>query len=236
VTLFPTDQPLKAMAGAIATLLEPMMSEVDRLAEAGKLAEHFRSQTASFADVLRRTCEKQPGVDRVLVVVDQFEELFTLTRDDIARRRFIDELLAVGSCSGSKITVVLTLRGDFVGRTLAYRPLSDRLQGAQINIGPMTREELECAILKPAEKIQLEFEPGLVPRIPDDVGDEPANLPLLEFVLKELWEKRHGRVLLNEAYDAIGGLKGAVTTKADELFKGLSSAERKILQRIFHFY
>src|SRR5262249_11121682 len=126
-----------------------------------------------------------------------------------------------------------TLRGDFVGRTLAYRPLSDRLQGAQINIGPMTREELECAILKPAEKIQLEFEPGLVPRILDDVGGEPANLPLLEFVLKELWEKRRGRVLLNEAYDAMGGLKDAVTTKADELLKGLSSSEQKILQRVF---
>jgi hypothetical protein len=97
----------------------------------------------------------------------------------------------------------------------------------------MTREELECAIRKPAEKIQLEFEPGLVRRILNDVGDEPGNLPLLEFVLKELWEKRRGRVLLNETYDAIGGLQGAVATKADELFKSLSSAEQKILQRVF---
>jgi hypothetical protein len=132
-----------------------------------------------------------------------------------------------------KAIFVLTLRGDFVGRTLAYRPLSDRLQVAQINIGPMTREELECAILKPAEKIQMEFEPGLVRRILNDVGDEPGNLPLLEFVLKELWEKRRGRVLLNETYDAIGGLQGAVATKADELLKDLSSAERTILQRVF---
>jgi hypothetical protein len=65
------------------------------------------------------------------------------------------------------------------------------------------------------------------------VGDEPGNLPLLEFVLKELWEKRRGRVLQSETYDAIGGLKGAVATKADELFKGLSSAEQTILQRVF---
>jgi hypothetical protein len=100
-------------------------------------------------------------------------------------------------------------------------------------LGPMTREELECAIRKPAEKIQLEFEAGLVRRILNDVGDEPGNLPLLEFVLKVLWDKRRGRMLLNETYDAIGGLQGAVATKADEFFKGLSSAERKILQRIF---
>ena len=120
-----------------------------------------------------------------------------------------------------------------MGRALAYRPFSDRLQDAQVNLGPMTREELECAIRKPAEKIQLEFETGLVRRILNDVGDEPGNLPLLEFVLKELWEKRRGGVLLNETYDAIGGLQGAVATKADELLKGLSSAEQKILQRVF---
>jgi len=96
-------------------------------------------------------------------------------------------------------------RGDFVGKALAYRPLSDRLQDTQINLGPMTREELECAIREPAEKIQLEFEPGLVNRILNDVGDEPGNLPLLEFVLKELWDNRHGGILLNETYDAKGG-------------------------------
>src|SRR4029077_20038418 len=82
-------------------------------------------------------------------------------------------------------------------------------------------------------KIQLEFESGLVRHILDAVGDEPGNLPLLEFLLKELWEKRRGRVLLNEVYDAIGGLQGAVATKADELFKGFSLAEQTILQRVF---
>jgi hypothetical protein len=127
----------------------------------------------------------------------------------------------------------LTLRGDFVGRALAYRPLSDRLQDAQINLGPMTREELECAIRRPAEKIQLEFEGGLVRRILNDVGDEPGNLPLLEFVVKELWDNRRGRILLNETYDAIGELRGAVATKADKLLKDLSSAEQKTLQCIF---
>jgi hypothetical protein len=98
----------------------------------------------------------------LLIVVDQFEELYTLTTDEEARRRFLDELLAVSSSAGSRANIALTLRGDFVGRALAYRPLSDRLQDAQINLGPMTRQELECAIRKPAEKIQLEFEPGSI--------------------------------------------------------------------------
>jgi energy-coupling factor transporter ATP-binding protein EcfA2 len=233
VILVPTAEPMKALAKALIPLLEPAMSEVDRLRESGKLASSFKSGEVSLYDIVERILEKQSGTDRVLIVVDQFEELYTLTSDKESRRRFLDELLAASSRAGSKANITLTLRGDFVGKALAYRSLSDRLQDAQINLGPMTREELECAIRKPAEKIQLEFEAGLVRRILNDVGDEPGNLPLLEFVLKELWDKRRGRVLLNETYDAIGGLQGAVATKADELFKSLSCAEKKILQRIF---
>jgi len=233
VVLVPTDQPLKALARAFLPLLEPTMGEVDRLAEATKLAEHFRLGEISLSDIVESILKKQSGTDRVLIAVDQFEELYTLTTDEEARRRFLDEILAASSRVGSKVNVVLTLRGDFVGKALAYRPLSDRLQDAQINLGPMTREELECAIRKPAEKIQLEFEGGLVRRVLNDVGEEPGNLPLLEFVLKELWDNRHGGILLNETYDAKGGLQGAVAAKADELFKRLSSAEQKILQRIF---
>ena len=233
VILVPTDQPLKALARALLPLLEPLMGEIERLAEAAKLAEHFRSGTISLCDIIGRILEKQSGTDRVLIVVDQFEELYTLTSDEELRRRFVDELLAASSRAGSRVNITLTLRGDFVGKVLAYRPLCDRLQDAQINLGPMTREELERAICRPAEKIQLQFEAGLVRRILNDVGDEPGNLPLLEFVLKGLWDKRRGRILLNETYDAIGGVQGAVATKADELFKGFSPEEQKILQRVF---
>src|SRR5271165_1942987 len=180
IILVPTDQPLKALARALVPLLEPMMSEVDRLVEAAKLTEHLRSGTISLYDIVERILEKQSGIDRLLIVVDQFEELYTLTPDEEARRRFLDELLAASSRAESKANIAVTLRGDFVGKALAYRPLSDRLQDAQINLGPMTREELEDAIRKPAEKIQLEFETGLVKRILNDVGDEPGNLPLLE--------------------------------------------------------
>ena len=97
-------------------------------------------------DLVERIVEKQSEIDRVLIVVDQFEELYTLTLDEEVRRRLLDELLAASSRAGSKANIALTLRGDFVGRALAYRPLSDRLQDAQINLGPMTREELDCAI------------------------------------------------------------------------------------------
>jgi tetratricopeptide (TPR) repeat protein len=233
VTLVPTDQPLKSIAMALMPFLDPTMDEVDRLAAAGKLADHLNSGTISLSDIVGRILDKQPGTDRVLIFVDQFEELYTLTVDDAARRRFLDELLAASASPVSRVTVAITLRGDFVGKALAYRPLSDRLQDAQTNLGPMTREELALAINKPAEKTQLEFEPGLVERILDAVGDEPGNLPLLEFVLKELWEDRRGELLLNQSYDAIGELQGAVAKKADKFLNGLSLSDQKILQRVF---
>ena len=97
----------------------------------------------------------------------------------------------------------------------------------------MTREELTLVIRKPAEKLQLNFEAGLVRRILDAVGGEPGNLPLLEFVLTELWEKRHGGLLLNESYDKMGELKGALAKKANDFFLDLSLTEQSILQRVF---
>jgi tetratricopeptide (TPR) repeat protein/energy-coupling factor transporter ATP-binding protein EcfA2 len=233
VILVPTAEPLKALSKALAPLLEPTMGEVDRLAEASQLAEHLSSGTISLSDIVEHILEKQCGTDRVLIIVDQFEELYTLTSDEEVRRCFLGELLAASSRAGSKANIILTLRGDFVGKALANRPLSDQLQDAQVNLGPMTPKELECAIRKPAEKIQLEFEPGLVRRILNDAADEPGNLPLLEFVLSELWDKQRGSILLNESYDAIGRVHGAIGTKADELYRGLSLAEQKTLQRVF---
>jgi WD40 repeat protein len=233
ISLIPTDQPLKALAMALVPFLEPTKSEVDRLEGAGKLAGLFADGTVSLYDVVRRILDKQRGTDRVLIFIDQFEELYTLVQDDAGRRKFVDELITASTLSGSKLTVAITLRGDFVGKAFAYRALSDRLQGAQINLGPMTRQELTSVIRKPAEKLQLNFEAGLVERILDAVGDEPGNLPLLEFVLTELWEKRRGGLLLNESYDTMGELKGALAKKADDFFAHLSPAERNILQRVF---
>ena len=121
---------------------------------------------------------KQPGTERLLLFVDQWEELYTLCgrRDPPGvRRRSCWRLRAAEA-----VRVVLTLRGDFLGRALANRALSDRLQDGVVTIGPMTRDELAETIIKPAEKTGLRFEAGLVETILDDVGDEPGGLPLLD--------------------------------------------------------
>ena len=225
VTLTPGSRPLQALAAALIPILEPDLSEVDRLAEFGKLAQHLAFNVVSLPDVVQRCLEKQRGTDRLLFFVDQWEELYTLCKDDDTRRGFIAEL--IDTCDHSAVKVVLTLRGDFFGRALSQRVLADRLQDTVVNLGPMTRDELRRTLEEPAAAVGLDFEAGLVDRILDEVGDQPGNLPLLEFVLAALWEKRRGRTLHFEAYEAMKGIKGAIATRADKIFQAELSAEQQ---------
>jgi hypothetical protein len=231
VTLVPGDRPLHALAAALIPLLEPEMTETDRLAEVGKLAEYLGEGRVALRDVVARALDKQPGTDRLLLVADQWEELYTLSREEPARRRFIDEVL--DATARGALSVVLTLRGDFFGHVLSDRSLSDRLQGAGVNLGPMTRDELERAVEAPAHQVGLTFEPGLVNRILDDVREEPGNLPLLEFVLTELWEKRHGGRLQHDAYEAMGEIRGAIAHRADAVYTPLTPLEQEATRRVF---
>lgn len=231
-TFVPTDRPLYALAAVLMPLLEPDMSETDRLRETKKLAKDLLQKGVELRDVADRVLAKQPGTDRLLLIVDQWEELFTLCKDDAARRCFIDNVL--DATATTRVSVVLTLRGDFFGRAItAYRPLSDRVQGAQVNLGPMNRGELRLAIQEPARQVGLRFEGGLVDLIVEQAGDEPGRLPLLEFVLRRLWEDRRGGELHREAYETMGQLEGAIAKKAESLYVSLSEGDQRKVQQIF---
>ena len=231
-TIVPTDRPVHALAAVLTPFLEPDMRETDRLIEMNKLAEALLSHTVKLREVVDRVLAKQPGTDRLLLITDQWEELFTLCQDDVVRRCFIDNILE--ATATTKLSVVLTLRGDFFGRAISeYRPLSDRVQGAQINLGPMNQEELRLAIEEPARQVGLTFEPGLVDRILAQVGNEPGHLPLVEFVLRRLWDDQQGGYLHHEAYKAMGELHGAIAQKAESIYGGLSPHDQQGVQQIF---
>ena len=223
-TLVPTDRPLHSLAAALVPILEPEITRVDRLAEINKLAGHLAEGAVALRDVAADVLRTQPGTDRLLLVVDQWEELYTLVADDGARRRFLAEIL--DASEKGPVTVVLTLRGDFFGQALSDRSFADRLQGAQVNLGPMTEAELKRSITEPAEKAGLQFEPGLVDRMLADVGQEPGNLPLLEFVLAALWEHRQGITLHHDAYERMDGVQGAIASRADAEFEKLDAAQK----------
>lgn len=230
-TLVPGDRPLQSLAAVLVPLLEPVMTEIDRLREIGKLAEALGSGEINLRDVVARALEKQPGTDRLMLVVDQWEEIYTLTRDEQVRQRFLEQLLDASS-SGT-LSLILTLRGDFFDEVLGYRPLSDRLQGAVVNISRMNREELKQAIESPAHKVGLKFESGLVNRILDKVQGHPGSLPLLEFVLMELWKERQDELLTHAAYEKLGELQGAIAAHAEAIFTSLTQPEQETAQRVF---
>ncbi len=230
VSITPTAAPMKAVAGGVLPLLEPEMTETDRLVETKKLADHLAAGDVSLGDVVQRCLEKQPGTDRLLLVIDQWEEIYSLVSDRSDRNRFIEVI--VESVRSGVLSVVLTLRSDFFDEALTNRKLADCLQDAVVNISGMTSDELRRAIEEPAAQLGVGFESGLVDRILEDVGTEPGNLPLLEFVLAELWESRKGGFLLHEVYNAMGGVQGAIALRADEAFESMSNANQDLLRRL----
>ncbi|MBW4511122.1 MAG: myosin kinase [Scytonematopsis contorta HA4267-MV1] len=169
--------------------------------------------------------------NRLLLVIDQFEELYTLTPENI-RHSFLHALLLAVKCT-PKFTLAFTIRADFYGYALSYRPFSDALQGLVYNLGPMNERELRNAIEQPAAKMKLELEEGLTSRIINDLGNQPGRLPLLEFALTQLWEKQKNWYLTHEAYQEIGGLNKALANHADKILEGKDEVEKFLIEQVF---
>jgi WD40 repeat protein len=224
----PGSEPFQALAESLVPLYEPDKDATEQMLQARRLAEYFANGSVPLQDVFSKIKRNYPN-HRVL-----FEELYTLCGDREVRRGFLDTLLACFQSSPDNNTVLVgTMRADFLGNLLSYRPLADVLQNADIKLGPMNREELSQVIEKPAEKLGVTFQDGLVKRILDDVEDEPGNLPLLEFALTELWKRRKGKQLTHAAYEEIGQVKGALARHADENYTKLSATEKEQVRRIF---
>lgn len=218
---------------ALLAVLSPPADELSRAARLAHIEGDvalLRERGLTIAAFARDILREQPGTDRFLLVVDQWEELYAQTKSVEDRRRFLDLILE--ATTDGPVSVVLTLRGDFYGRALEDRAFADRLQNAVVNLGPMHREELRRAVTEPAAKVGLGFEDGLIDRILEEVGSEPGNLPLLEFLLTELWARRERGCLTHAAYAAIGGVKGAIATRAEAELKRLTAEEREALRRV----
>ena len=230
VSFVPGAHPFHHLAASLILLLEPDMRETDRLAEAQKLGDLLARKDVTIESTVERVLGKSEGTDRLLLVADQFEELFTQTSES-ERQTFLDALLQ--ALDRSPLTVVLTVRGSFYDSLIsASRDLSDRLEQALVNLGTMTRDELFRAVVEPAKRVGLDFEPGLVKRILDDVGDEPGNLPLLEFALTELWARRKGKLMTHSAYEESGEVSGAMALRAEAVFAALPHEQQEHVHRL----
>jgi WD40 repeat protein/energy-coupling factor transporter ATP-binding protein EcfA2 len=171
---------------------------------------------------------------KILLVVDQFEEVFTVcpVEKEAERQQFIDLLVGITQHPDSRLRVVTTMRADFFENCLGYRGLGEIIQLHQVLLLPMNEEELREAISAPAEAGQYELGEGLLPAILRDVRDEKNVLPLLEFALTQLWENRENRRLTFAVYDKLGGVMGALNKHADSIYDSLQPQEQEWVKRI----
>ncbi|MAT98710.1 MAG: hypothetical protein CL608_16325 [Anaerolineaceae bacterium] len=237
LTFRPGAHPFQALADALVAEQNPTQTREERQPATNQLANKLQQKKVQLVPLLHQILLAHKPAKQLLIVSDQFEEIYTLCTDQDVRRAFLALLLETLDVAQFRqmplFTLVLTLRTDFLSQAIAYRPLADALQNADIKLGPMTRRELSQAIAAPARRHGLLFESGLVARILDDVGDEPGNLPLLQFALKELWEKAREGYLTHDGYEAIGGVEGALARYADREFARLTPAEQEQARRVF---
>ncbi len=233
VSLRPGPDPFAAFANALSP--PDMGQHADAAAAVPTTAEVSTTAEASVTAALDARTRRCGAA--TLVVIDQFEELFTHGAAAALVDGFLTLLVQMTATRRRvPVKVVLTFRGDFYGQVIARRDFSDLLQDNVVHLPPMSRAELRQAIVEPARLVGLALDNGLVDRILDDAGTEPGNLPLLEFALTWLWDMRRGMSLTHEAYRQIAGLAGAITARAEEVYVGLSPeqqyAARQILVRL----
>lgn len=229
VIIRPGPHPIEALAARFATGvdggLNPIAANDRVLAQlgTGERALHVLVQLALASGA---------ADPRLLIVIDQFEELFTLCRDDNERARFVEMLLYASSVAGGQTIVVLAMRADFVGRCGALPGLAARLAERLLLVPPLEPDELRRAIELPAARVGLEFEKGLVDTILEDLGHEPGSLPLLQHTLLELFEGRRGRWLTVDRYRAIGRVRGAIAQRAEIVFARFTQSQQVAARRI----
>ena len=222
--LTPTARPLEMLAARLAgSTSSPVTSFT--------LLEALAHDPRSMRLHLRRTV---PPGGRALLVVDQFEELFTLCRDPFDREAFTDNLLAASNDLDAPCAVVLTLRADFYAHCAQHAELAEAVAHHQEYLGPMTAEELRRTIEGPAERGGWSFEAGLVDLLLREVGEEPGALPLLSHALLETWRRRRGVHLTFRGYSDSGGVRGAIAQSAEDVFhKCLGAEQQAIARRVF---
>lgn len=251
LTMTPTAHPLDALA---ATLL----LDITSVAAVSTLQSELAGNPQALAIAARQSLARQ-GRKHLLLVIDQFEEIFTLCRSAEERQAFIDNLVsAVGDpqspdlplsqsnpvipspphpvtlSPGHPITIIVTLRADFYAQYAQYDNLRQLISQHQEYIGAMSREELFRVIVLPAAKGNWRIQEGLVEVMLDDAGDEPGALPLLSHALLETWSRRRGRTMTLSGYREAGGVRGAIAKTAETIFQQrLTSEQQRVARMIF---
>lgn len=222
--IIPGKHPFEALALSLASHLPERSVKT--------ICEDLEDDSGRGLHLLATQLVKQSAA-RVILLIDQFEELFTHTVTEGERQRFIDLLLAAAREPQGPVVVLLTLRADFYDRPMQYPELSRLIEAHHISVLPMELEDLRTIIEQPAalQDVQLTFEGNLVGDLLFEAQGQPGALPLLEFTLDQLFQQRDGHWLTFEAYQKIGGVKGALAKHAESTYASLPSDEHRKLAR-----
>ncbi|NUT52395.1 MAG: hypothetical protein HOV94_34640 [Saccharothrix sp.] len=218
----------------------PLAELTRRMPELCGVVPHEGDLAAAVRDAAVEHVRRQDDDGRLVLIMDQFEEVFTECGDEAEVRTFVTVLDAL-SRSGA-VLVVLGVRADFYQHCLDHPELAEALQDRSMALGPMTVSELRDAITRPARKVGLKLEQGLVDLLLRDLGVSGGRrqvaygsgaLPLLSHALLATWQRRQGGRLTISGYRATGGIRGAIATTAERAWAELDDAEREAARSVF---
>jgi WD40 repeat protein len=213
--------------------LEELASTLLKVSSASDLPliEMLAASSAGLHQALQQVLPEDNS--ELFLFIDQFEEIFTSVLDAEQRAHFLDLLIHALLADDSRLRLVTTLRADFYDRPLLYSDFGDLMRQRTEVVLPLSPEELHHAIVRPAERVGLTLESGLAEEIVQNVSDQPSALPLLQYALTELFLNRQGDTLTRSAYHNSGGVSGALTRRADEIFMMMSADSKEATRQLF---
>lgn len=218
----PDVHPFKALESALLQIaLQPL----------NDLAQRLRDPAQGLLETIRHIVPSSGA--QVLLFIDQFEEVFSLVADEAERAAFLQQLSRAVADPHSPLRILITLRADFYDRPLLYADFGALVKTNTEVVLPLTPAELEQAIVGPVERAGLRLERGLVPAIVAEVSEQPGALPLLQYALTELFERRVENTLTLAAYEEIGGIAGSLARRAQLLYEGLDAYSQVLARRLF---
>ncbi len=230
----PGEQPLVSLA---TVFLDEEVTDIERAGYLKEAEDAIAAGATGWARLIRAS--KSP---RTVLIVDQFEEVFTLCQSQTDRQQFISYLLGALKQTGDKLCLIFAMRDDFLGKCAAYRELAELIQANLLMVTPMNAQELRQAIVEPAKKLGRKVEENLIDVILKDLGveieedarePEPGMLPLLSYTLEQLWQRQTLNWLKLDSYNRLGGVQKTLENLAEQTYKQLSGEEQRVADQVF---
>jgi WD40 repeat protein len=223
VEMVPGAQPFEELAAALTSIA---------VKRPEGLAKRLRQNPQDFAEIVDEILPDDPE-SALFLFIDQFEEVFTLVHSEADASAFLELLYYAITPPDRRIRIAITLRADFYDRPLSRPIISDLISKRTEVVIPLNYDELEQVIKLPARRVGVRIEPALIQAIITEVSDQPASLPLLQYLMSELFANRTSNLLTHAAYEAMGGVRGALARRADEIYQQAPPEHQKIIQQLF---